>query len=350
MGDGQIVKVTSGTAATLAQIAGPQAIAVDTAGNVLVADATQLWKISPTGAATSLVGGLHSPTGIAAAPDGSIFIADTGAHVVLQWTATGSLNTIAGTGAAGFSGDGGPAVSAHLNGPAGVGIGANGVLWIADSGNNRIRSLTPSTVAPETAPIAVVNAASMATGAIAPGEIVTIFGSGFNPSKTQLSFDGAAATIFYASATQLNALAPSGLTANSNSSVKVAVDSTTLAESNIRVSTAAPGIFTMNGSGAGQAAVINQDGTLNSASNPAPRGSIVSVYATGQGSMPASAVKLTMGGYPADLPYAGPAPGFPGLMQINAQIPGGFLQPGIQPVLLTIGGAQGQAGATIAIQ
>jgi uncharacterized protein (TIGR03437 family) len=349
-GDNQIVKVTSGTATTLAQITGPQAITVDTAGSVLVADATQLWKISPTGAATSLIGGLHSPTGIAVAADGTVIIADTAANAVLEWTKSGSLNTIAGSGTPGFSGDSGPALSAQLNGPSGVGIGTNGVLWIADSGNNRMRSLTPSAVAPEIAPTTVVNAASMAAGPIAPGEIVTVFGSGFNPSKTRLSFNGAAATIFYASATQLNALAPSGLTPNSNSSVKVVVDNTTLAESTIRVSTAAPGIFTMNGSGTGQAAVINQDGSLNSASNSAPRETIVSIYATGQGSTPASDVKLTIGGYSAELPYAGPAPGFAGLMQINAQIPGGFLQPGIQPVVLTIGGAQSQAGVTIAIQ
>src|SRR5262249_5297444 len=156
--------------------------------------------------------------------------------------------------------------------------------------------------------------------------------------------------LFYSGTTQINALAPSGLTPNSNSSVKVLVDSTTLAESSIRVSTAAPGIFTMNGSGTGQAAIINQDGSLNTASNPAPRGTIVSVYATGQGSETAANVKLTIGGYSADLPYAGPAPGFAGLMQINAQIPGGFLQPGIQPVLLTVGGAQSQSGVTIAIR
>ncbi len=87
---------------------------------------------------------------------------------------------------------------------------------------------------------------------------------------------------------------------------------------------------------------------MNSASNPALRGSVVSFYATGQGSA-SGPVSLTIGGYQAQLLYAGPAPGFPGLMQINAQIPGGFLGPGIQPVVLSIGGAASQAGVTIAI-
>jgi len=351
-GNNQIVKVTSGgISSTLAtQIIQPQAVAVDASGNVLVADASQIWTVTPAGVASALVTGLHSPTGIAFASDGSLLIADTGANLIRQWTTSGSLNTIAGTGVSGFAGDGGPALSAQLNGPAGIGIGSNGTLWIADAGNNRIRSLTPSTVSSETAPasIAVVNAASLAAGPIAPGEIVTVFGSGFSGTQSQLLFGGTAATLFYTSATQINALAPASLSANSNSMVSVVVNGTTVGASSTPVVSAAPGIFTID-SGTGGAAANNQDGSLNSASNPAPRGSIVSFYATGQGSS-TGAITLTIGGYQAQLWYAGPAPGFPGLMQINAQIPSGFLAPGIQPVVLAIGGASSQAGVTVAIQ
>jgi len=350
-GNNQIVKVTaSGTTSILATIAGLQAVAIDAMGNVFAADATQVWNVTPAGVATSMITGLHSPSGIAFATDGSLLIADTGANLIRQWTASGGLNSIAGMGAAGFSGDGSPALSAQLNAPEGIAIGPNGALWIADSGNNRIRSLTPTVVVSETAPpepITVVNAASLATGPIAPGEIVTVFGSGFDATQTQLLFDGAAATLFYTSATQINALAPASLSANS-STVSVVVDGTSVAESSTPVVSAAPGIFTVT-SGTGQAAANNQDGSLNSASNPALRGSVVSFYATGQGSSTGT-VTLTIGGYPAQLWYAGAAPGFPGLMQINAQIPGGFLAPGIQPVLLSIDGVGSQTGVTVAIE
>ena len=88
---------------------------------------------------------------------------------------------------------------------------------------------------------------------------------------------------------------------------------------------------------------------MNSASNPASRGTIVSLYATGQGTGSAN-VTVTIAGYTAPLLYAGPAPGFPGLMQINAQIPAGFLPPGIQPVVLSVGGVSSQNGVTLAIQ
>ena len=155
--------------------------------------------------------------------------------------------------------------------------------------------------------------------------------------------------MFYTGATQINALAPGNLAANSHSIVSVTANGIQLAQSSISVVGAAPGIFTIAGSGTGEAAAINQDGTLNSESNPVPRGSIVSFYATGQGSS-SGAITLTIGGYQAPLPYAGPAPGFAGLMQINAQVPSGFLAPGIQPVVLAIGGAKSRAGVTIAIQ
>jgi uncharacterized protein (TIGR03437 family) len=351
-GNSRIVKVTSaGVPSVLAPIVQPQAVAVDSSGNVLVADPTEVWTVTPAGAASTIITALNSPTGLAVASDGSLLIAETGANLILQWTASGSFATIAGTGTAGFSGDGGPALSAQLNGPAGIGVGANGVFWIADSGNNRIRSLTPVAATSATAPtaaVAVVNAASLAAGPIAPGEIITVFGSGFGATGTQLLFDGKAATLFYTSATQINALAPATLSANSSSMLSVVVNGTAVAESSTPVASAAPGIFT-TASGTGEAAAINYpDGSLNSASNPAPRGSIVSFYATGQGSS-SGVVTLTVGGYQAQLLYAGPAPGFPGLMQINAQIPGGFLGPGIQPVVLSIGGAASQSGVTIAI-
>jgi uncharacterized protein (TIGR03437 family) len=176
-----------------------------------------------------------------------------------------------------------------------------------------------------------------------------VFGSGFDATQTQLLFDGAPAALSYSSATQINALAPAGLSANSSTMVSVVVNGTKVAQSSTPVASAAPGIFTTTGGGTGQAAADNQDGSLNSESNPTVRGSIVSFYATGEGAS-TSAVTMTIGGVQAQILYAGPAPGFPGLMQINAQIPGGFLAPGVQPVLLSIGGAASQAGVTVAVQ
>jgi uncharacterized protein (TIGR03437 family) len=126
-----------------------------------------------------------------------------------------------------------------------------------------------------------------------------------------------------------------------------------------------PALFTLN-YGTGNAVVVNQDGTINSDQNPAPRGSIVVLYATGEGQTspagvtgqaaaapfpgPVLKVSLTMAGVPANILFAGEAPGFVGLMQINAQVPTGFVPPGDLPVVLAVGPYQSPAGVTIAVE
>ncbi len=349
-GDNQIVEVNAaGSTSTFAKLAGVLAVAVDSSGNVVAADTSQIWKIAvdSTGntSATSIATGLTSPGGLAFASDGTLFIADTGANVVRELNTAGALSAIAGNGTAGFSGDGGLALDAELSAPSGIATGANGMLLVADTANNRIRSLTPATTADVTA-ISPLNAASLDAGPIAPGEIITIFGTGFDASNTQLLFDGQPATLFYSNATQINALAPTTLSPGSSTVMSIVVDGAGLASSSVPVVAAAPGIFTTGSSG--QAAAVNQDGTVNSASNPAARGSVIALYATGQGSG-SPAVTVNIAGYPAPVLYAGPAPGFPGLMQINAQIPGGFLPPGIQSVVFSVGSVSSQAGVTITI-
>jgi len=249
---------------------------------------------------------------------------------------------------AGFSGDGQPAATSQLNAPADLVADLSGTIWVADSGNNRIRTLTPSVIADVVASAAIVHSATLVPGPIAPGEIVTIFGAGFDPNQTQLLFDGKPATIFYTGPGQINAMAPADLAPNSLTDIGIIVNGVKVAGLSAQVVSAMPGLFT-TGDGTGQAAAVNEDGTLNSESNPAPRGSIVSLYATGQGQTVA-AVSLKVGQYVAELLYAGPAPGFPGLMQINARVPGGFLPPGIQPVVLSVGSAASQGGVTIAVR
>jgi uncharacterized protein (TIGR03437 family) len=349
-GNGRVLKVTSsGLISSVMLVLHPSAVTVDGSGNIYVTAAKAVSKLTPAGALTTVLDGLNSPRGLAVTPTGDLIVADSGANVVRRLSSTGVLSTIAGTGAAGFSGDGLAASAAQLNSPADLVVDLTGTIWMADSGNNRIRMLAPSIVADVTATATLVHSATMTPGPIAPGEIVTIFGAGFDPNQTQLLFGSEAATVFYVGPGQINALAPADLTPSSITDISIVVDGTKVADVPSQVVNAAPGIFT-TGNGTGQAAAVNQDGTLNSESNPAARGSIVVLYATGQGQAVASTVSLKIGLYPAELLYAGPAPGFPGLMQINAEVPAGFLPPGIQPVILSVGSASSQAGVTIAVR
>jgi uncharacterized protein (TIGR03437 family) len=127
----------------------------------------------------------------------------------------------------------------------------------------------------------------------------------------------------------------------------------------------APGLFTME-NGTGQAVAVNQDGTLNAPGNPAARGSIMTLYATGEGQTlprgadgvpaqsplpkPVLPVQVRIGGLPVEVLYAGSAPGFVGLMQINVRVPAGFVPSGALQVVLYVGGASSQPGVTVSVE
>jgi uncharacterized protein (TIGR03437 family) len=122
----------------------------------------------------------------------------------------------------------------------------------------------------------------------------------------------------------------------------------------LAVAGAAPALF-VTGASSGQAVALNQDGSANSPENPAARGSVVVLYGTGEGKTnsagnPELPVALTIGGTAAEILYAGQAPGFPGLFQINARVPGAFTPRGILPVLLIVGTSASQSGVTIAVK
>ena len=86
---------------------------------------------------------LDSPEAVHLAPSGDIYIADTGNHVVRRVQAgSGTITTIAGTGAAGYSGDGGSATLAQLNRPRGIAISTTGTYYVGDKNNHRIRKVT----------------------------------------------------------------------------------------------------------------------------------------------------------------------------------------------------------------
>jgi uncharacterized protein (TIGR03437 family) len=135
------------------------------------------------------------------------------------------------------------------------------------------------------------------------------------------------------------------------------------------VSRTAPGIFTMNQSGRGQGSVLNEDNiTHNSPSAPAPRGSIIVIYATGEGqTMPAGVdgkpalttplpkplapVTVTIGGVGAEILYAGAAPQYvAGLLQVNARVPATVTPGDAVPIVLTVGNASSRDGVTIAVR
>ena len=126
---------------------------------------------------------LNMPRGCAVDSVGDIFIADSANNAIRVVTPDGDISTIAGNGNAGFSGDGGPAAQALLQTPYGVAVDPQGNVYVADTGNNRIRRLTPSVplLGELTQTLGFANAASLISGPVVAGSIISIFGSGLGP-------------------------------------------------------------------------------------------------------------------------------------------------------------------------
>jgi uncharacterized protein (TIGR03437 family) len=241
-------------------------------------------------------------------------------------------------------------------------------------------SFFPAVYAAQQPPLigSIVNAGSLLQGAVAPGEIITIFGASqamanFSPPSptvgavngTVVLFDGVPATVLYVSGSQVNAIVPYEVTPQAITSVQVQYNGTGSEAWGVPVASSEPGIFTLDASGQGQAAVVNQDDTINGLLHPAEPGSFISIYATGEGQtspagvdakpaqpplpQPLLPITVTIGGQLVIPQYAGGAPGeVAGVLQVNAQIPNS-IQPGnAVQVVLKVGNSPSQT-ATIAV-
>ncbi len=385
-----------GGPALFAQLNDPQGVAVDAAGNLYITDTLNyvIRMVPPNGNIDTIAGNgvagysgdggaasqaqLSYPAGIAVDSGGDVFFSDAGASV-RKINGNGTIGTIAGNGSIGYTGDGGLATSASLNGPTGIAVDSNGDVYVADSGNNAVRLLHIQLSA-------LTSAASSLTGAIAPGEVVVLYGSGLGPDSlatyqlvngevptsvggTSVYFNGTAGPMLYASSTQVAAIVPFELT-GATAQVYVSYQGMVSASLGVSVAPAVPALFTANNSGTGQAAAVNASGSYNNSANPAGSDQWVSLYATGFGQTdppgqdgaltlvpPAGVLPLpvlqpvtvTIGGKPANSNYAGGAPGIvQGVMQINAQVPSG-LPAGNAAVVVTVGNIQSQAGVTVAV-
>jgi N-acyl-D-amino-acid deacylase len=222
---------------------------------------------------------------------------------------------------------------------------------------------------PRLAESAPLHGATQIPAPIAPGAVLTLFGeslataalaatptAGMLPRElagTRVLLDEMPLPLLYVSPTQVNAIVPPGVTLGSNVSLVVERNAV---RSNHLVRPAAatsPGLFSLSGNGRGFAAALNQNGTPNGASNPAPAGSVVSLFAAGLGAFdsliqtdlaPSAPVPLrelprvSVAGQPAALLYAGTSPGSAAaLAQINVRLPSSVT--GRVPVAIEVPGA-----------
>jgi uncharacterized protein (TIGR03437 family) len=233
---------------------------------------------------------------------------------------------------------------------------------------------------------AVTNAASFLADAVSPGEMVTVFGNGLGPatlagaqldangtvsnlvSDTQILFDGTPAPIIYVQAGQTTVMVPYEVAGQASTQVVAVYQGQKSAPLTVPVGPSAPGIFTQDGK-QGSILNFNADGsvTLNTTNARAAAGSTIEIYATGEGQTnppgvdgilnngptlpkPVLPVYVSIGGLPAQVAYAGAAPGgVAGFMQLNVVIPSG-LTAGAQSVVLTVGANMTPAFVTVWVQ
>ncbi len=238
-----------------------------------------------------------------------------------------------------------------------------------------------SATPPSLSAAAIVNGASYQGGAVAPGEIITIFGANYGPPAlaglqvsngsvstslggVQVLFDGVPAPMVYALVNQTSAIVPFAVAGHATTTIQYSFNGMLSAPQTVPVTQTAPSIFALDSSGSGPGAILNQDYSVNTAANPAAVGTIVQVFATGGGVTSPAGVdgaiatgiqyqavipRATVGGVAAVVQYAGTAPDLVnGVMQVNVQIP--QVAAGAQPLVLTMAGASSQSNITVAVQ
>jgi uncharacterized protein (TIGR03437 family) len=252
---------------------------------------------------------------------------------------------------------------------------ANGKVYVPTFSNElAIYGLLNGAVPVEAGPplvTAIGSAASFLGGTVAPGELVTVFGSNLGPavpagpivddtghlatklSHTKVFIDGIAAPLLYAGPNQVTAVVPFGIQ-SSNIQLQVQNGSQFSASWPLTLAAASPALFSKDGTGGDIGAIVDQDGSQNSYGEPAPVGSVITLYATGAGQtnppgndgqitstppygVPVLPVKVFIDNLAADVQYAGAAPGMvQGMIQINVRVPAGAAS-GQDQVVLQVG-------------
>jgi len=398
-----------GGPATSAFLNQPAGVTTDTAGSLYIADTSnnRIRKVSPAGIISTVAGNggygfsgdggpagsasLANPTGIALDAAGNLYIADRYNNRIRKLSPAGIISTVAGGGPSGSLGDGGPATGASLKQPTGVAVDADGNLYIADSGNDRVRKVVPagppggSGTGGQISAAGVTNGASFAAG-LTPGSIVTIFGTSISrgvagislasglPLPTSLGgvsvWIGRVQAPLFAVANvrgqeQINLQVPYEVSAQTTASIQVNANGVWSNTVQVPVLQAHPGIFTVDGKAG---AVLHSVGNaLVTASNPAAPNEVITIYATGLGPVgpapdtgypaptreplarTAATPTVTIGGASAPVLFSGLAPGFVGLYQVNAQVPGGTAPGNAVPVVIAQNGLSSNI-ATVAVR
>lgn len=311
-------------------LSSPAGLAFAADGNLWIAEAgaARVRPLREGAAGESAAAGLAEPRGIRFDNRGRLFVADAGLGSVLMRDETGNWSALVPPGS--------------LVQPLDVLPDPDGSVLVADAGAHFIRRLRPpSAIAPAmTLPrVRVRHAATGREEPLAPGQLAVL--EGIEPGEVRSITGGAEAiapgapgpgTLILLSASLRPGVQELAVRNGSGDLYKFRLD----------VVPAAPALFTGPG---GEARALNTDGQPNHAGRPAARGSVVSFFVTGDGAVAPSGAEV--GGRPSEVVWSGPAPGLPGVLQVQVRMPGGFTPSGALEVRLYFGLFVTPAGVTV---
>jgi uncharacterized protein (TIGR03437 family) len=413
-GDGTAGSFGDGGPATSARLNGPRSVAVDALGNLYIADSfnNRVRMVAPDGTISTVAGTssagysgdlglatkaqLNSPRSLAVDGAGNLYIADYTNDRIRKVAPNGAINTIAGNGRFGYTGDWGPAVNAMLRFPLGVAASQAGNVYISDTQNYVIRLLVPD---PDTGLKPVIAAGGIlnpqdfgGSTAVAPGSWVEIHGAnlalgtrtwsgafdGVNaPSLlggTSVTMGGQPAVLSYVSETQVNAQVPSNVALGPQpvrvSTLSGSSEPVTITVRQVQPALLAPASFRIGGKQYvvavfpdGVTFVLPVGAIPGIPSRPARPGETITVYGVGFGPVtpdtPAgqlvqqantlvSPLQVYFGEKPATLSYSGLAPNAIGLYQFNIVTPD--VAAGDVPLTFNLAGVSGTQTLYTAIQ
>jgi uncharacterized protein (TIGR03437 family) len=401
-------------------LAAPQGLFVDQSYNLYVADtaanrvvifpntqsappagATAAFVIGQSSFNTAASGTLKTPTDVAVDSGANIYVADYGDNRILIFPSVvflpvagaepaavvGQQDTKGTT--ANWSSTNGLAASDGLFGPIGIYLDRQDTLYVGDSGNSRVLHFLK-------AAFPVNSATYQAAVPVSQGGLTTLFGNGFTTeiataagaswptslaNREVVINDEIKAPIYFINSTQVNFQMPQSAPLGSDRiALRIADTGELIAGGSLPIAAVSPGLFTATRDGKGQAAATNQDGRINSSANPAARGSIITLYGTGQGrvsppvpdgvaapssplsntvTVPTSDARACIASQPsmcvaigssfAEIQYSGLAPGYIGLWQINVKIPQEVPPGNATPVRILLNGVPSNT-VTVAIR
>lgn len=390
-GNGDPLWESDGVAATSTGMSSPLGVKLDNQGNLYISEGNRVRKVDANGIITTVAGStmnggnqgstgdggkataalLFGPLDTLIDSAGNIYIADNQNLKVRKIDTSGIISTYAGV----FGpvstplGDGGPAASAYLGNPLGLAFDAAGNLYISET-QGQVRKVA-APVSPNPVVTAVVNGASFEGGGVVPGEIATVFGTNLTSStgvnlssglplpttfeSDELLVNNQRVALFAVDNVngqqQINFQVPWEVSGGPQATIAVSNNGKAGASISVAVLAAQPGIFNYALGGNTFGAILHATFQLADTANPAAPDETVLIYCTGLGAVaspPAdgepgngqatlATPKVSIGGTNATVNFSGLAPGFVGLYQINAKVPGST-PAGNQPVIVEMGG------------